>query len=144
MMMVRASSAIVVIASCSTAVAVRAFRSDAAQVFPPPTINASAVAAWRADADAWRARTLQSLRYNGSVYRIPQLQWTQTSYVQPQMHPYDRFLWDPVQQKWTVDRYLSDLKARYGGIDSVLVWPTYTNIGADSRNQFDMIRAMPP
>ena len=34
---------------------------------------------------------------------------------------------------WTVDRYLDDLKQRYGGIDSVLIWPTYTNIGIDHR-----------
>ena len=86
---------------------------------------------------------MRQLKYNGTVYKIPQLQWTQTSYVQPQMHPYDRFLWDNVAQNWTVDRYLADVRSRYGGIDSILVWPTYTNIGADDRNQFDMIRAMP-
>ena len=56
---------------------------------------------------------------------------------------YDRYLWDPVARNWTVGRYLDDLRSRYGGIDSVLVWPTYTNIGADERNQFAMIRALP-
>ncbi len=25
----------------------------------------------------------------------------------------------------------------------MLIWPTYTNLGADDRNQFDMIRALP-
>ena len=42
-----------------------------------------------------------------------------------------------------MDVFLADLTQRYGGIDSVLVWPTYTNIGMDDRNQFDLIRAMP-
>ena len=56
---------------------------------------------------------------------------------------YDRFLWDPVARNWTVGRYLDDLRSRYGGIDSVLVWPTYTNIGADDRNAFDLFRNLP-
>lgn len=118
-------------------------KTDAAQIFPPASINASAVVAWRASLDTWRADVLANMRYNGTVYKFPALQWTQTSYVQPQTHPYDRLLWDPVARNWTVDRFLSDLKRRYGGIDSVLLWPTYTNIGADERNQFAMIRAMP-
>ena len=25
----------------------------------------------------------------------------------------------------------------------MLIWPTYTNLGADDRNQFDMIRCLP-
>jgi len=33
--------------------------------------------------------------------------------------------------------------ARYGGIDKALIWPTYTNIGIDDRNTFDLIRSMP-
>ena len=118
-------------------------KSDAAQIFPPAAINASAVRQWRTSVEAWRAAVLAQLRYNGTVYGVPELEWTQTSYVQPQMHPYDRFLWDPVARNWTVGRYLDDLRSRYGGIDSVLVWPTYTNIGADERNQFAMIRALP-
>jgi len=28
--------------------------------------------------------------YKGGVFDTPELQWTQTSFIQPQMHPYDR------------------------------------------------------
>ena len=62
-------------------------KSDAAQIFPPATINASAVRQWRTSVEAWRAAVLANLRYNGTVYGVPELEWTQTSYVQPQMHP---------------------------------------------------------
>ena len=44
---------------------------------------------------------------------------------QPEMMVEDRYFYDPVAQRYTVDRYLDDLERRYGGIDSVLIWPTY-------------------
>ena len=49
----------------------------------------------------------------------------------------------PDKHRYTVDRYLDDLGSRYGGIDAVLIWPTYPNLGIDDRNQLDMIRSMP-
>ena len=72
-----------------------------------------------------------------------QVPWTLTSYIQAQAHPYDRYFYDPVTKAYTVDRFLEDLKIRYGGIDSVLMWSVYTQIGVDDRNQFDMWRSMP-
>src|ERR1700749_2078435 len=69
--------------------------------------------------------------------------WAQSSFIQPQMMVEDRFFYDPVAGRYTVDKYLDDLDKRYGGIDSVLIWPVYTNIGIDNRNQYDMVRAMP-
>jgi hypothetical protein len=77
------------------------------------------------------------------IYEREQLIWTQTSYIQPQVHPFDRFLYDKTTHSYTVSRYLADVNNRYGGIDAVLLWPTYTNIGIDDKNQFDYIRAMP-
>eukprot|EP01049_Picozoa_sp_SAG25_P017048 SAG25_NODE_4212_length_863_cov_1.014398_1_plen_159_part_00 len=44
---------------------------------------------------------------------------------------------------WTPERYLEDLKARYGGVDSVVLWQFYPNGGVDGRNQFDMIESLP-
>jgi formylglycine-generating enzyme required for sulfatase activity len=55
----------------------------------------------------------------------------------------DRYFYDPRAGRYTVDRYLDDLQKRYGGIDAVLIWPTYPNMGIDNRNQHDMIRSMP-
>ena len=63
--------------------------------------------------------------------------------MQPQMMVQDRYFYDPVAGKYTVDRYLDDLEKRYGGIDAVLIWPTYPNMGIDNRNQHDLIRSMP-
>jgi gamma-glutamyl hercynylcysteine S-oxide synthase len=98
---------------------------------------------WIADMKRWRMEYLKRIGYNGSEYDRPDLKWTQSSFMQPQMMIEDRYFYDPVAGKYTVDRYLDDLEKRYGGIDSVLVWHTYPNIGIDNRGQFDLLRDMP-
>jgi iron(II)-dependent oxidoreductase len=99
--------------------------------------------AWLADIQYWRSERRIRIGYSGSRYDIPALKWTQSSFMQPQMMVEDRYFYDPVAHKYTVDRYLDDLEKRYGGIDAVLIWPTYPNMGIDNRNQHDMIRALP-
>jgi len=99
--------------------------------------------AWLADITHWKMERRIRIGYNGARYELPALQWTQSSFMQPQMMVQDRYFYDPVAGKYTVDRYLDDLEKRYGGIDAVLIWPTYPNMGIDDRNQHDMIRSMP-
>jgi len=99
--------------------------------------------AWLADITHWRNERRIRIGYNGSRYDLPALRWTQSSFIQPQMMVHDRYFYDPVSGKYTVDRYVDDLEKRYGGIDAVLIWPTYPNMGIDNRNQQDMIRSMP-
>lgn len=99
--------------------------------------------AWLADVEHWRMEHLIRMGYDGAEYVRPEFQWTQRAFIQPQMMAQDRYFYDPATGRYTVDRYLDDLDRRYGGIDAVLIWPTYPNIGIDSRNQFDLIRDMP-
>jgi gamma-glutamyl hercynylcysteine S-oxide synthase len=98
---------------------------------------------WLADILRWRIERRIRVGYDGARYDLPALQWTQSSFMQPQMMVQDRYFYDPAAGKYTVDRYLDDLEKRYGGIDAVLIWPTYPNMGIDNRNQHDMIRSMP-
>jgi hypothetical protein len=54
----------------------------------PAKMDAATVAAWHAGMKKWRDEYRASVKYNGTaVYSDPQLTWTQTSYMQPQMHP---------------------------------------------------------
>ena len=98
---------------------------------------------WLRDLQHWRAERRIRIAYDGSRYEMPALQWTQSSFMQPQMMVHDRYLYDPVAGRYTVDRYLDDVTARYGGIDAVLVWATYPNMGIDDRNQLQMVESMP-
>src|ERR1051325_1695415 len=98
---------------------------------------------WLEAVTRWRSEKLGQMKYDGSEYDRPELKWAQSSFIQPQMMVEDRYFYDPVVGRYTVDRYCDDLEKRYGGIDSVLIWSVYCNIGIDNRNQHDMVRAQP-
>jgi len=98
---------------------------------------------WLRDLQHWRDERRIRIAYDPSRYQLPALLWTQSSFIQPQMMVQDRYLYDPVAGRYTVDRYLDDLDKRYGGIDAVLVWSTYPNMGIDDRNQLEMVQSMP-
>ena len=90
----------------------------------------------------YRHTTLAAINYTSIHYLSPSSRWMRRSYMQPQAMLHDRYLYDPTSG-YSVDRYLDDLNQRYGGIDSVLLWHSYPNIGVDARNQFDMLRSLP-
>jgi iron(II)-dependent oxidoreductase len=98
---------------------------------------------WIAELIDWRREHLIRIGYDDAHYRRPELQWAQRNFVHAQMMAEDRYFYDPVAARYTVDRYLDDLERRYGGIDSVLIWHVYPNIGVDDRNQFDLAGDLP-
>ncbi len=103
--------------------------------------------AWLAGMRAYREKMQALIRESrgdmADAYAEPALRWAQRSFIQPQMMAHEQYFYDPIARRYTVRRYLNDLRARYGGIESVLIWPTYPNIGVDDRNQFDLWRDMP-
>lgn len=98
---------------------------------------------WLEDIQHWRQEKLVRIGYDDANYELPEFQWAQSSFVQTQMMVHDRYFYDPIKHEYTVERYLDDLKKRYGGIDSVLLWHVYPNLGIDNRNQFDMLNDLP-
>lgn len=98
---------------------------------------------WQKQVQGWRAEERVRAGLSTEAYERQDLKWAQSSFIQPQSMVEDRYFYDPAQRRYTVDRYLDDLDKRYGGIDSVLLWPVYPNIGIDNRNQFDLLRDMP-
>src|SRR5258706_6343065 len=105
--------------------------------------SASERAAWLENVTAWRTQRYFYIGYSGARYDDPRTGWTQSNFIQTQVGVEDRYLYDPEQRRYTVDRYLDDVTKRYGGLDSVLIWPYYPNSGIDARNHMDMIRSMP-
>ncbi|MGH8286399.1 MAG: formylglycine-generating enzyme family protein, partial [Steroidobacteraceae bacterium] len=98
---------------------------------------------WLPEMKAWRHEHLIRMGYDDAEYRRKEFLWTQRNFVHTQMMVEDRYFYDPEARKYTVDRYLDDLEKRYGGIDSVLIWYVYTNIGVDDRNQTALASDLP-
>lgn len=109
---------------------------------------------WKIDADGsadewvqglieWRREHRIRIGLDDSLYRDPQLAWSQSNFVHTLLMVEDRYFYDPETGRYTVDRYLDDLEARLGRVDSVLVWYIYPNIGVDDRSQFDLVDALP-
>ena len=115
------------------------FAWEGPQVTCPPFMHER----WLDDLRHWRAERRIRIAYDPSRYEAPAFRWTQSSFIQPQMMVHDRYFYDPVAGRYTVDRYLDDLEKRYGGIDAVLIWATYPNMGIDDRNQLEMVTSMP-
>jgi formylglycine-generating enzyme required for sulfatase activity len=112
---------------------------ETAQIPCPPFTHER----WLADLQHWRNERRIRVGYDPVRYQLPALRWTQSSFIQPQLMVQDRYFYDPTTGRYTVDRYLDDLDKRYGGIDAVLVWATYPNMGIDDRNQLQMVESMP-
>ena len=100
-----------------------------AQIRAPATLDDVGVEAWLDRMRSFRAECQAAIGFNGSAFEVPQLKWTQSAFVGPQMHIYDRFFFNPDRgngssgQGYTVDRWLEDLNRRYGGIDRAVLWP---------------------
>ena len=124
-------------------------RGGNSQIEAPTFVDPASIQKWLLAMLEMRQACQQAINFTGAAFKVSELEWTQTAYISPQMHPYDRYFFDPALGNgtngagYTVDRWLGDLNARYGGIDKALIWPTYTQIGIDERNTWDMIRSMP-
>jgi len=113
------------------------------QIPGPDKPGSEAHQAWLRDLQQWRREIKIRIGYDDAEYKRPELLWTQRNFVSPQSMVEDRYFYDPATRQYTVNRFLDDLDKRYGGIDSVLLWPVYPNIGIDNRSQWDLVRDMP-
>ena len=104
----------------------------------PSDKSQAAFDAWWSEYHVLRDQIRDTLDLN-IYYNVEQVSWARTSFIQPQLMIHDRFLYDKDSGQWTVKKYLDDVRERYGGIDSVLLWASYPNIGVDDRNQFGNI-----
>jgi gamma-glutamyl hercynylcysteine S-oxide synthase len=91
----------------------------------------------------WRVEQKLKLNYKDDEYKRPEFGWLKNSFIYVQMMVHDRYFYDPIAGQYTVDKFLNNLIEQYGGIDAVLIWPTYPNMGTDNRNQYDMVADMP-
>ena len=109
----------------------------------PPSNSKDDFKVWFQGMKSARDKFIQSVKYNDSYYSDPRAHWAASNFIQPQVMVNDKLLFDPSTGTYTIDKYLDDLNRRYNGIDSVLIWQAYPNLGIDSRNQFQLLDDLP-
>lgn len=97
---------------------------------------------WRSALQIWRDSTRKLLAYKGENYRKPTYQWASQAYSTLFLMANDKHLYDANGQ-YAIERYLQKYETGYGGVDVVVLWPTYPQLGFDNRTQYTFYRNLP-
>ncbi|MFZ9681852.1 MAG: hypothetical protein ACO3DQ_01405, partial [Cephaloticoccus sp.] len=109
----------------------------------PAPEDPAARPAWREQLHQWRRSTRALIGYDGSLYDRPEFTWARRNYVCYFLMMTEQAWLDRANGRFDTARFLRDMDARYGGVDSVLLWNAYPCIGVDPRNQYDLYRDWP-
>lgn len=111
------------------------------QLIEPPT-SPDKWAAWRSELRAWKESTLTSLHYTGENYRQPSYKWASGAYSTFFLMANEKSLYDE-HGNYAIRACLKKYEADYGGVDVVVLWPTYPQLGFDNRTQYSFYRNLP-
>ncbi|MDZ7402359.1 MAG: formylglycine-generating enzyme family protein [candidate division KSB1 bacterium] len=93
----------------------------------------------RQNIDAYLAK-----QANNNQLIIPEeLAWNNENFLMGLIFMWDHTFWSPEKGKYLVDSYCRKMVKEFGGLNSVILWHSYPNIGIDERNQFDFFDALP-
>eukprot|EP00759_Apiculatamorpha_spiralis_P058785 PhF_6_TR935/c0_g1_i3/m.1669 len=109
------------------------------QFYGPPDTTVDTWQLWFTNITQWRQRTREQYNISDTLLSSPDLRWVRDASANASV----RFVLLQHTKKYTIEKYVNDTLARYGGVDAILVWPTYPNIGMDDRNQFDWVQSLP-
>jgi formylglycine-generating enzyme required for sulfatase activity len=98
--------------------------------------------AWRSELRAWKDSTLKYLNYKGENYQAGTYTWAATAYSTFFLMANDKHLYDK-NGNYAIQNYLKKYEDGYGGVDVVVLWPTYPQLGFDNRTQYSFYRNLP-
>lgn len=79
-----------------------------------------------------------------NILKLPaELSWSNQNFVMGFVFMWDQNFWNPVTGEYTVDAFCTKMEKEFGGLQSVILWHSYPNIGIDEKNQFDFLYQMP-
>ncbi|GGM90229.1 hypothetical protein GCM10010967_23980 [Dyadobacter beijingensis] len=99
--------------------------------------------------DRWREQMRQlrdSVRWHAGYteenYRKEQFKWASAAYSTFFLMANEKSLYDH-QGNFDITACIQKYEQEYGGVDVVVLWPTYPQLGFDQRTQFDFYRNLP-
>ncbi len=96
--------------------------------------------------DLLRQKILKYLakQSENNLLTIPhELSWSHENFLMGFVFMWDHTFWSPEKGEYLVDSYCKTMEKEFGGLQSVILWQSYPNIGIDERNQFDFFDALP-
>ena len=98
--------------------------------------------AWRLELKAWKDSTLNFLKYKGENYQKKEYKWASSAYATYFLMANDKNLYDK-NGHYDIKNCLKKYEENYGGVDVVVLWPTYPQLGFDNRTQYSFYRNLP-
>jgi formylglycine-generating enzyme required for sulfatase activity len=80
---------------------------------------------------------------NNSLTLPDDLAWNHENFLMGFVFMWDHTFWSPEKGEYLVDSYCKTMEREFGGLQSVILWHSYPNIGIDERNQFDFFEVLP-
>jgi formylglycine-generating enzyme required for sulfatase activity len=99
--------------------------------------------AWHGAMLAERAAALGRAGVDLAAYDDPATAWSDSSFRQFFLFLYDSSFYDAAADRYRTPELVQEWAAKFGRVDSVLLWHAYPRLGFDSRTQFDFYRDMP-
>ena len=97
---------------------------------------------WRSELRTWKDSTLKFLNYKGENYEKKEYKWASSAYSTFFLMANDKNLYDK-NGNYDIQNCLKKYEDNYGGVDVVVLWPTYPQLGFDNRSQYSFYRNLP-
>ncbi|QHW00354.1 formylglycine-generating enzyme family protein [Spirosoma endbachense] len=98
--------------------------------------------AWRSELRAWKDSTRRFLNFNGENYQKSEYKWASSAYSTFFLMASETTLYDK-NGTYAIRNCLRKYEDSYGGVDVVVLWPTYPQLGFDNRTQYSFYRNLP-
>ncbi|MDR6562312.1 MULTISPECIES: SUMF1/EgtB/PvdO family nonheme iron enzyme [unclassified Arcicella] len=97
---------------------------------------------WRLSMRIWRDSTLKYINYKGNNYQNNHYKWASKAYSTYFLMANDIHLYDK-NGNYDIRNCVKKYENNYGGVDVVVLWPTYPQLGFDNRTQYSFYRNLP-
>ena len=95
--------------------------------------------AWRLELKLWKDSTLKFIKYKGENYQKSEYKWASKAYSTYFLMANEKNLYDK-NGNYDIKNCLKKYEDNYGGVDVVVLWPTYPQLGFDDRTQYSFYR----
>ena len=86
---------------------------------------------------------IQQQTTNNKLKLPEELSWSNQNFVMGFVFMWDHNFWNLVNGGYTVDDFCTKMENEFGGVQSIILWHSYPNLGIDEKNQFDFLYEMP-